>query len=329
MRAKRLLPALLLPLAACGGSPTGPSVTPPGDLDTVVLVLFYDENGNGQAEPNESVRLPGVGVSIGGRGAVSGPDGHFTVGDVPAGVRSATLLADSLPAYWMPGAAPSVTVPTPGGFTLSLGATLPIGANRPNVYMAFGDSITLGDGSSSHSGYRGELAAELRAHFGRAELVNEGATGTRSDAGAARLPGTLSRVRPAYALIVYGTNDWNNAGCRDVPNCFTIRSLESMILTARGASSVPVVATLIPANPAYTDRMAGERNNWIKATNDAIRGLVAQERAVLADPWSVFMREAGDNLPSLFSDHVHPNDRGYSLMAGEFTRAITAPSRQR
>jgi hypothetical protein len=39
-----------------------------------------------------------------------------------------------------------------------------------------------------------------------------------------------------------------------------------MVSECRAASSLPVVATLIPANPAYESRMASARNDWITTT---------------------------------------------------------------
>ena len=93
-------------------------------------------------------------------------------------------------------------------------ATLPTGTNTANRYMAFGDSISAGEGSSDDLGYRSWLEAELRAYWGKAELRNEGQSGTRSNAGEGRLDGVLARVRPAYTLILYGTNDWNELECK-------------------------------------------------------------------------------------------------------------------
>jgi lysophospholipase L1-like esterase len=213
-------------------------------------------------------------------------------------------------------------VPPPSGYELALGVGLPIGQNRPNTYMAFGDSITQGDGSRGRRGYRDELQAALVARFGRAQVLDEGVSGTDSDRGLGRLPDSLERRRPAFALIHYGTNDWNGFGCRTV--CGTTENLRRMVQTCRAARTLPVVATLIPANPAYEARLASARNDWIVATNAQIRAMAAAEGVALADLHAAFVREDPAFEP-LFSDHVHPNDRGYAVMAAEFYRVLTAP----
>ena len=110
------------------------------------------------------------------------------------GAPQAEVVLASLPPYFAFGPAPSVPVPPPAGFELALGVTLPIGTNRPNVYMAFGDSITQGDGSRSRRGYRDVLAGLLAARFGRARIENEGVSGTDSERGLGRLPESLARA---------------------------------------------------------------------------------------------------------------------------------------
>jgi lysophospholipase L1-like esterase len=52
-----------------------------------------------------------------------------------------------------------------------------------------------------------------------------------------------------------------------------------------------------------------------------IRELAEDEGALLVDLEAAFLREP--DLASLYSDHVHPNDRGYQVMADEFFRAIS------
>jgi lysophospholipase L1-like esterase len=286
----------------------------------VTAVVFYDENGNGTLDAGESVRLPGVTVVVGTRtGVTEGGTGRATVAAVAAGRQSASIRTDTLPPYFAAGPAAAVEVPQAAGQDALLPVSLPIGTNRPNFYMAFGDSISAGDGSSDGSGYRNYLAVDLTSHWGRAVLVNEGVSGTRSDRGADRMGESLARQRPAYSLILYGTNDYNRAECRDSFPCFTVDALRSMIGQARSTRSLPVVGTIPPANPSDW-RITPERINWIARMNEQIRPMVRQEGAVLADIHAAFSK-AGD-LPSLFSDHLHPNDRGYEILAKEFFRVI-------
>jgi lysophospholipase L1-like esterase len=105
-----------------------------------------------------------------------------------------------------------------------------------------------------------------------------------------------------------------------VYTCFTIENLRSMIRTAKAANTMPVVSTVIPANPAYQG--ADGRNAWIDETNAVLIPMVRSEGGVVADLHAAML---ADDLPTLFTDHVHPNDRGYAAMADEFFRALTQP----
>jgi lysophospholipase L1-like esterase len=288
-------------------------------------VVFYDENGNGVPDPAEEVRLPGVTISIDGRTAVAGTDGTFVVESVPGGTWPVQVVASSLPPYFEAPPASNVSVPPGNGTVLAVGLTLPIGSNQPNVYMAFGDSITVGDGSRDGHGYRSLLASDLHDYLGSGEVVNEGVEATDSWEGVDRILDSLAYRRPAYALIHYGTNDWNRAECRLL--CGTTENIRQMVQVCRAQNSLPVVATIIPANPAYTDRMPAQRNAWIDGTNLQIRAMAKQEGVLLVDLNAAFVA-ADPDLVSLFSDHVHPNDRGYAIMAQEFFRGLVSPRGQ-
>ena len=190
--------------------------------------------------------------------------------------------------------------------------------------MAFGDSITQGDGSRGRRGYRDELHEPCSPSASDApRSSNEGVTGTDSDRGLERLPDSLARQRPAFTLIHYGTNDWNGFGCR--------------IGLRNGGEPAPHgPGRAAPLEPARgrdphprQPRLRGSR--WPRratpgsvATNVEIRAMAAAE----AWRWPTFTRPSSartETLEPLFSDHVHPNDRGYSVMAAEFFRALTAP----
>lgn len=316
-----IVATVLAPACGGGGSPTspGPSPTPVPSGSPVSGVVFYDENADGVLDPGEDVRLPGATVTVGGRTGASSAGGAFTVMNVPVGAQVAR--AQSLPPYFLAGASVPVTVPQAAGAPVFVPAVLPIGTNRTNRYIAFGDSISAGEGSSDDGGYRNWLEADLRAYWGRAELRNDGLAGTRSDDGERRLDGVLAREKPAYTLILYGTNDWNELECKVEFPCFTVDSLRSMIRQAKDRNSLPVVGTIPPVNTAFADKSPPERQDWVKRMNDLVRPMVAQEGALLADVHAAMLKE-GDQT-ALFIDHVHPNDRGYEIMAREWFRAIT------
>jgi lysophospholipase L1-like esterase len=285
--------------------------------------VFYDENGNGIADPAESVRLPSVGVTVGGVAGSTTVGGRFSLPSVPNGAQAAQARPDALPAYFTPGAPLSVSVPPAG--EVAVPAVLALGVRaKPNVYLAFGDSITWGQGSSDGTGYSDMLQADLRAFWGKAEVTKDGAPGTKSNKGESRLGTSLSTHRPAYLLILYGTNDWNDPECREEFPCYTVTALRSMVLQARDAGAFPVVGTIPPVNPSYADRDTAARNDWVKRINDLVRAMAKQERAAIAEVHGDFLKQS--SLPSLFDDFLHPNDVGFRVIARSFFDAITRPA---
>lgn len=317
---------LAVGLAGCGaGSPVEPApARSPEPGFPVAGFVFYDEDGNGSADGSEVVRLPGVSVDVGGQVGATDGRGRFVAEGVPAGTATARLLEASLPPYFVAGTPFDVGVPQAPGTDVPLRASLPIGGNRANTYLTFGDSITEGDGSGDGFGYRFRLETDLTRHLGEALLINDARAGSRTNQAIDRLGPSLQKNRPAYVLILYGTNDWNRPECKDERfPCFTIDSLRTLIGIVRAFDSLPVLGTIIPANPAYVDRDALARNAWVERMNELIRELAIEEGVSLADPHALFVAEP--RLESLFSDHVHPNDAGYDLIAAAFFEAITAP----
>ena len=221
--------------------------------------VFYDENGNGVADPAETVRLPSVGVTVGGVSASTAAGRPLLAAeraerrpDGPGAARRAARLLH-------PGRRRSAWRVPPSRRRRGAGGAGPRQPRaKPNVYLAFGDSITWGQGSVRRLRLRATCSqADLRALWGKAEVTRDGVPGTKSNKGESRLGASLSTHRPAYLLILYGTNDWNDAECRDEFPCYTIDALRSMVLQARDAGAFPVVGTIPPVNPSYADRDAG------------------------------------------------------------------------
>jgi len=324
-RALPLAGALLASACGGGGTPTGPSATPsPPAGHEVAVVVYYDENDNGVLDGRERTRIPYATVEIGGRsGRTQKGTGRALVAGVPAGSHTVTIRAGTLPPFYTAAGAAAVTVPPPAGSEVLLAVRLPIGDNRANTYMAFGDSISVGVGSSDGTGYRSRLDALLQESLSDGIVLNRGGEGTRSSEGAERISRGLRALKPAYTLTLYGTNDWNDPRCQAAAPCFTVDSLREIVRTVQYARSLPLLATIIPGNPT-APQVPAERNAWLRRTNELIRVMAREEGAVLVDLEAAFLRQA--DMPSLFADHVHPNDRGYALIAEEWFKAI-APDR--
>jgi lysophospholipase L1-like esterase len=309
--------------AACGGgssNPQGPSTPPPVQTYSVAVTVFYDQDENGTLDPGEDARVPGVEVVIGTGSGTSTPNtGLANVTGIEEGAALTLGVRDeTLPVYYR--APPPAPIQVPGTTQATIGLTLPIGENHPNRYLGIGDSITAGDGSSDGQGYKQKLLQLLGPYFARAEVLTRGREGDSSIETAQVIRRTLRDADPAYALVLLGTNDWNDQTCQhEGPSaCYTIDALRTIVDETKAWHTLPVLATIIPANPRYSD---AARDAFNDQTNVMIRALAQQENIICAD-LSADFKAAGD-LTALFDDNVHPNDAGYEVMAQGWFEAIT------
>jgi lysophospholipase L1-like esterase len=315
MSPRHLLALLALPLATCAGSP-------PTSAPGIEFVVFVDDDGDGRLGAAEIARVPGVALVANGERWVSGSDGRATLRAAPGtplGIDPATL-----PPYHR---APAALVA--GSAPLAVPLALPIGSNRPGVYLAFGDSITEGHNFEGDAAYLPFLEAKLRERFGRATLVNRGVGSQKSDQGAARIEATLAEVRPAFTLVMLGTNDWTKKPCNRVEKlettCFTLPSLRAIVAAVRAAGSLPVLATVPPVNVGASALTPPQRRDWVEAVNQRLRAWARAERLPLADTEAAFARDGGG--AALFFDHLHPSARGQQRIADAFYEALVIPLR--
>lgn len=309
-------------LGSChtGAGPTAPTPTPVPTY-SVTATVFYDENANGVLDPGESVRVPGVDVVIGtGVGKSQTGSGQASVTGIQEGVLQVGVRLDSVPYYFQP--LPAGTVQVPGGTTeVRVPLTLPIGGNQANTYFGYGDSITAGEGSTSRQGYPPRLQNLLAPYLGRAVVSAAGRSGTDSAQGEVRARTFIARARSAYVLILYGTNDWQDQRCQNggPDACFTVDKLREIVHTARDLDCLPVLADILPVNPA---KAPAGRNLWIDQMNVRLKLMALQEQVLFADVNAAFKANPVGLVP-LFSDDVHPNDAGYQVLAQAWFDAIT------
>ncbi len=310
--------------SACGGgssTPTAPAPTPPVETFSVSGYVFYDINRNGIADPGDTVRLGDVEIEIGGRTGLSSPaTGQVQVQGVPAGTYVVGVRTPSLPPFFVLELPPTVQVP--GSTTIAIPMALPIGANNPFEYLCEGDSISQGTGSKDGKGYRTILEARLEAYYKEPVATNYrgGGGGTSAD-GAARIARDLGLLDPAYVLIGWGTNDWNQ--CGDPRTCDTVPNLRSIVREVKASQGLPFVATIIPPNIGYDGNAPESRDAWVRQANELIKAMAREEGAQVVDLYAAFMR--APSLKALFIDHVHPSPAGHEIIAQTYFDTLTKP----
>ena len=177
------------------------------------------------------------------------------------------------------------------------------GDNDRNVVVAMGDSITAGYGVGAADSY----PVQLSAMIGRT-VVNTGVNGERSIAASGRVNGVLSRYKPAYLLILYGSNDATNGG----DPAATVAGLRSIVLAARANKTVPILGTIPPAFGSHAFSNPG-----VDALNPFIRQMAQEEGVAVADIHGAL------NDPALFQDDgLHPNAAGMRRIASAFAGRI-------
>lgn len=164
------------------------------------------------------------------------------------------------------------------------------------VVLAFGDSLTFGTGANPEESY----PAALERAIGR-KVVNAGVPGEISEAGLKRLPEVLEEVKPKLLILCHGGNDF----LQRLDDARATANIRAMIQLARAQGiQVVLMATpkpgIPPSVPAFYEEMAKEFGIPFED------GIV---KSVLIDS-------------SLKSDLVHPNAKGYALMAETMAKKL-------
>ena len=155
--------------------------------------------------------------------------------------------------------------------------------------VAFGDSLTAGYGAQPGEDYPSRLATIIGG-----VVVNAGVSGDTTEAALARIDTDVLARNPRIVIVGLGGNDF----LRGVPISVTEANLRTIVAGVQHAGAMVVILEFrFPSLNARYDQMYERvaKESGCLLISGVLRGILTD--------------------PSLKSDEIHPNARGYQLMA--------------
>ncbi len=165
--------------------------------------------------------------------------------------------------------------------------------------------------------------------------VNRGISGQTTQQMLVRFRPDVIALKPKLVVILAGTNDL--AGLTGPTSLQAIENnLTSMVELARVNRIRVVLASLLPVSDYGTEkdgkpaiRTPSRPPEQIKALNGWMKTYAAKNGLTYLDYHSAMVDENGFLKAELSSDGLHPNDRGYAVMAPLAERAIAKASKRK
>jgi len=162
--------------------------------------------------------------------------------------------------------------------------------------VCFGDSLTYGTGASEGNDYPSRLAGRIGL-----PVINAGVPGDTTADALERLERDVLSRSPRMVLLTLGGNDLKNG----VPREKAFDNLRAVVEAMQEAGALVVVGGV---DLPFYGRGFGQ----------AYEDLAEETGSVLIP--NVYRGIMGK--PDRMSDRIHPNDRGYAVMARHFHEAI-------
>ncbi len=161
--------------------------------------------------------------------------------------------------------------------------------------VAFGDSLTYGNGVSAQDAY----PALLEKMWNR-EVINLGVSGNTSLQGLARKE-EIKKFRPSFVLIEFSANDF----FRKIPREQTKSALEDIVDYVQDLGAV---AVLIDTGG----------NSLMKPYRKIIKQIAKEKNTLYIEG----IMDGIFSSRNLKSDNIHPNEEGYKKIAQKIDKAL-------
>src|SRR5215831_15609737 len=178
---------------------------------------------------------------------------------------------------------------------------------EPGRVVFLGDSITDG--------------WKLGQYFPGKPYVNRGISGQTTPQMLVRMMPDVIALKPAALLIYAGTNDIaGNTG----PSTLTMieDNLQAMTELAQAHGIKVILCSVTPVSDYARKQTVQRPPSDILKLNAWLKEYAAKVNAVYADYFSALVDDAGMLKNGFSGDGLHPNDKGYTLMAPVAEAAI-------
>ena len=162
--------------------------------------------------------------------------------------------------------------------------------------LAFGDSLTYGKGAPTQS-----YPTQLQVLIGL-EVINEGLSGEPSSKGLLRLPALLKKHKPELVILCHGGNDLIQKKSKE--------TLKSNLLKMIKLSKQSGGQVLLVGVPNF---------KLLRFSTEPLYEELGTQEGIMYEG-NILSKIENDS--SLKSDRIHPNAKGYKLMAEAFFEVL-------
>jgi acyl-CoA thioesterase-1 len=181
---------------------------------------------------------------------------------------------------------------------LGAGCDNKVAPSKPAAqYVAFGDSLVAGVGTTSGNNFVSLLSSRLGV-----SIVNAGRSGDTTASALSRLQSDVIARQPDVVMVLIGGNDL----------------LQGVPLTQRVANITSIAQQIRNTGAAVI--LVGLGNDPIDPYGGALPGIASETGSTLVPG----ILQGIFGVPSLMADAIHPNNAGHKIMADRLEPALRA-----
>ncbi|MFK5937807.1 MAG: GDSL-type esterase/lipase family protein [Sulfurimonas sp.] len=169
-------------------------------------------------------------------------------------------------------------------------------SKKDAVILAFGDSLTYGYGVDQAFSYPSKLKEKLGV-----KVINAGVSGEESSEGLKRLAKFL-KEKPDIVILCHGGND--------ILRKHSMQVLKKNLLTMVDMIEKSGAIVILVGVPDFSYKIFSPHSLYAE---------VAKEKHIIYEDKILPYIELRRNLKS---DYIHPNEKGYEMMAETFSKII-------